>query len=419
MLIYKYRVMNKVGIAMLVMFSILFFSCEKDDEISFSDVSVGLKLPKSLTKKKPVLNSAKLVMTNVNTGVETIEQLTTLQSPVVNVEDGLYNLLVTGELNCTTTDTKGKTINQTIKVRGVKENLEVVGGELDVDMSLFIFKESTGFVISEIFFARTKTPEGQIYNSGDQYFEIYNNSSEVLYADGLCIAQTALNSAQKMDKFKPDIRNVATPVSDVYRIPGSGKDYPVQPGESIVICDVAINHKTDNPNSFDLSKADFEWYDEKGNEVDVPEVTNMVKIASTSASSWRINMWGWQSYILFKMEDVTSKAFLKDYAYHYEYLFVHEDFRITMEFDAWKVPNSNIIDAVECSSRSGFKWKALDPSLDLTWTHSGDGNEETYGKSVKRKVSHVTADGRKVLLDTNDSAFDFIPTAVPSPFVIE
>ncbi|WP_161636211.1 DUF4876 domain-containing protein [Saccharicrinis fermentans] len=61
----------------------------------------------------------------------------------------------------------------------------------------------------------------------------------------------------------------------------------------------------------------------------------------------------------------------------------------------------------------------MNPSLDISWTHCGDGDDARYGKSVKRKVDRVESDGRKVLLDTNDSAFDFIPTAEPSPGTIE
>jgi hypothetical protein len=41
------------------------------------------------------------------------------------------------------------------------------------------------------------------------------------------------------------------------------------------------------------------------------------------------------------------------------------------------------------------------------------------GHSVKRKISHTTADGRKVLLDTNNSKLDFQATATPSPGVID
>ena len=65
----------------------------------------------------------------------------------------------------------------------------------------------------------------------------------------------------------------------MYAIPGNGKDYPVQPGKSLLICDKAIDHREANSNSFDLSNADFEWYDDsdKNPDIDNPQVTNLDK----------------------------------------------------------------------------------------------------------------------------------------------
>lgn len=51
-------------------------------------------------------------------------------------------------------------------------------------------------------------------------------------------------------------------VDFIFVIPGSGQDHPVQPGESLLLALDASNHTEANPNSFDLSVADFEFYDE-------------------------------------------------------------------------------------------------------------------------------------------------------------
>lgn len=50
-------------------------------------------------------------------------------------------------------------------------------------------------------------------------------------------------------------------VHAIYVVPGSGKEHPVLPGQSMILCDTGIDHRVANPNSFDLSAADFEWYD--------------------------------------------------------------------------------------------------------------------------------------------------------------
>ncbi|TKG95739.1 DUF4876 domain-containing protein [Puteibacter caeruleilacunae] len=409
--------MKRLLIVLCAVCSLALFSCDNDG-IATSTVSFYAKLPKSLSSKSPDFNGGTLTLTNVNTGIVTTEAMSSLAISFPEVEDGLYNIMIEGSVKYESTDVEGNAVEKEETVRALKENVEIVGGQFDMNIELFLFKASNGFIISEIFFAGTETPEGKQYNE-DKYIELYNNSSEVLYADGLCIAESELNTAMSLNEYTPDIRPNETPVSSVYRIPGTGQEHPVQPGETILLCDVAINHKEGNANSVDLSVADFEWFDGADVDVDVPETPNMIKMVSTSASVWSLHNRGFSSYILFRMDDVTPEQFTTDYAYHYQYTFVWGDFVRVMEFDAWKVPNDKILDAVECSTPSDFEWKALDPSLDLSWTHSGDGDAARYGKSVKRKVAHTEDDGRKVLLDTNDSAFDFIATAEPSPGEIE
>ena len=233
---------------------VLFIVACNDDSISTSDVNVEIKIPESLSGKSAELTSGTLTLTNVNTGYVTENELTSLNITTADVEDGLYNVKIEGEVSYTTQDVDNADVQKTANVRALEENVEVVGGTFDLEMQLVLYKESEGFVISEIFFSDTQTPEGQQYSGGDQYFELYNNSSEVLYADGLCIAETEFNTASYLNQLDPDNRTTKTAVSAVYRIPGSGTDYPVQPGETILICDVAINHTTVNSNSFDLAR---------------------------------------------------------------------------------------------------------------------------------------------------------------------
>ena len=46
------------------------------------------------------------------------------------------------------------------------------------------------------------------------------------------------------------------PVAGIYQFPGSGKEYPIKPGEFKIVAATAINHHTeDKPNSVDLSGA--------------------------------------------------------------------------------------------------------------------------------------------------------------------
>ena len=65
--------------------------------------------------------------------------------------------------------------------------------------------------------------------------------------------ESQFQTTQKYQSVDPDIMDEAIAVGSVVAVPGSGTDYPVQPGESFILCDNAINHKEANPNSIDLS----------------------------------------------------------------------------------------------------------------------------------------------------------------------
>lgn len=412
--------MNLRNLALAVLVMVSAVACDdENDGIDKSLVDVSVKMPKYLEGKNIALEGATFTFENVNTGEKLAREVDYIPQTYFNLEDGLYNLQVTGTVSYTTLSSDKKEVKKESQVRAKEENIKVVGGNFEMELEFVTFNPGAGFLISEIFFADTQTPEGKQYGSGDQYFELYNNSNEVLYADGLCIAETELMSTDKLSEYSPDIRNDSVPVSSVYMIPGSGKEYPVKPGETLLISDVAIDHRANNSNSFDLSKSDFEWFDGADIDTDVPEVKNLIKMVSNSKSVWHLHNRGFKSYILFKFDKaLTPEAFTKEYAYHYEYKFVFGDFEIMMDQDAWKVPNKLVLDAVQCSTPSEYQWTVLSPGLDVSFTHSGDGDASRYGRSVKRKVVGYEGD-RKVLQDTNDSAFDFIATAKPSPGTIE
>lgn len=415
--------MRKTKLFTLAVLAILFFvGCSDDEEtVKQSLTYVNVKFPKDMEAKNPRIETANFVLTNVNTGDRIARQVDYFPVSYFNVEDGLYNISVIGKMKYDAPIAGGGTVTKIVDVRALQENVSILGGNLNFTMEFFpVHSASNSLVISEVFFADTQTPEKKQYGGGDQYIELYNNSDKIIYADGFCIAETKLNTTMKLNEYTPDIRQDFTPVSAVYRIPGSGKDYPIKPGETLLLVDVAINHKTQNTNSFDLSKANFEWFDGlDAKDVDVPEVPNLEKIISSSRTVWHLHNRGYTGYMLFHPETaITPEQFTKEYAYHYKYHFVFGTFEKWMEFDAWKIPNSWVVDAVQCSTPSGYEWSVMSPALDISYTHSGDSDDARYGHSVKRKVAG-RKNNRSILQDTNDSAYDFIATATPSPGTVE
>lgn len=252
------------------------------------------------------------------------------------------------------------------------------------------------------------TEEGQQYD-GDKYIKIYNNTDKVLYADGLSIVGSAFQTVDKQD-YTPNIMKEAMAVSAILTIPGNGTEYPVNPGEYIIIADNGINHQAQNSNSIDLSKADFEIFYEDSDDIDNHEVPNML----TPYGKFLLHNRGFNSYAIARLGDI--EKFLQDYTYDYEWLFVFEEYQIPCEESCYKVPNEMIVDAVNLSVKSEFQWIVTSPTIDMGWTYCGviDGDENRYGKSVLRKTFMTTEEGREILQDTNNSTEDFTPEATPS-----
>ena len=419
-------------ILILALFSIV--SCTDDEEIKKVDVSLKCSLKEDIFKGGE-LSDIMIELKNNSTGK--ISKKVYTEGKSISIDEGLYDITIFAKVSFSTEvpdvkeDNKqllGANAIKTQKVRGVLYQIALHGQKKNLDVDLYTFHSSEGFVLSEIYFSGSKTPENKIYRS-DAYFEIYNNSSEVLYADGLCIGESAFATTIKQD-YKQDKTNILIKdiinknvvVKAIYQIPGSGKDYPVKPGECILIADMAQNHKDKNSKSVDLSNADFEWFDKdnKNRDTDNPEVPNMNKIYCYTETIWNLNSNGQNSYILFRL-DKKESDFLAANKFDYYYMFEHPRLPkpIRKPFLGYTVNNSLIMDAVNITTPSRFKWLVINESLDMGYTHSGDGDASRYGKSVQRKVSYINEKGRKVLMDTNNSTVDFNPTVVPSPEYIK
>ena len=270
-------------------------------------------------------------------------------------------------------------------------------------VSLSIKAKGNDFIIEEIFFTGTATPEGKQY-FGDQYIKLYNPTDRVLYADGLILADSEFLTVTKRD-YTPNIMAEAFTAGSMVQIPGTGTQYPVQPGASIVIAEQGINHKENNPNSIDLSKADFEnFYPPRVKDVDGVGVTNNINLHGIFIFNNRGN----RSYVIARFPEGTTTATLQ---YDYEYKVATK----LMQRQALKIPNNWIGDAVNLSTQPGFEWIVTSSSLDSGWTYvaKDEGDASRYGKSVRRKVLSEK-NGKPIFKDTNDSTEDFEILTTPT-----
>lgn len=391
-------------------------SCSDDNNVTpeakTTKYAVTLDMP--LSVQSPKLNSAKATLTNVTTKktytTNNFRQVGEQYADTLELPVGVYNVSVEGNISFAYDDTT--TVSSAVK--SVRENVSVEQSTTsvpNVNMALNIFHAQDGLVISEIFFTGTLTPEGKQY-SDDQYFKIANNSDSTLYLDGLAIVESSFLTTDKQD-YTPNIMGQAMTVDAVYVIPGSGKEHPIEPGKEVVLALNAKNHKEFNSNSMDLSKADFEFYDESDvpthTDEDNPNVPNLINWYDYSRSYFSLHNRGFKSYAIGR-PTVDQKTFMNSFKYTYTWVFSYGEYTFDMDDEGFKFPNDWIIDAVNLSVPSEFQWLVTSPALDAGYTHCGsvDQDKTRYGKAVVRKK-----DGNK-WVDTNNSTNDFEADAKPT-----
>ena len=401
------------SIVMMLTATMCMTSCSGDDPIPVIPTAVvTLEVPANL--ENAVLSGAVATLTNVQTqkvtkveGSQFLKDGNNYKVMLNNLEAGTYNVTVNGHLDFTLNGVAGQ---KDFEVSSDNVVLNETSTALKMTVSTFTAKG--GFVISEIFFTGTSTADGRSY-SGDQYIIITNNSDVTLYADSIAVLESAFLTTTKED-YTPDIMSTHFSVQACYMIPGNGKSVPVEPGQSLKLAVNAINHTTEQPNSIDLSDADFEFYDETSNPNFTDpdgEAPNLDKWYCYTATIYQFHSRGFNSMAIAKMK-TDKEDWLENYVYDATYLFVFGDFSKEMtKSGIYKVPNEWILDGVNLSVESVREWNVLDASIDAGWTYCGkvDRDMTRYNKAVIRKQD---ANGKYV--DTNNSTNDFIPESKPS-----
>lgn len=334
----------------------------------------------------------------------------TADSLVITVPLGYYNLSVTAK-------------GDGQPIRAYKHGVKVErDGTVEMEAS-FAPQGDDNFVLAEIFFAGTETPEGKRY-IGDKYFVIYNNSTDTLSADGLILMEADLNSVQKYNLGDHDFRDQYFAVDAMYRIPGDGDTYRVAPGKALLIADNAMDHTPANINSFDLSSADFEWYDVSSSagatDVDNPDVPNLDKLYCYTYTIWVPHNQGHKSFALARFPDgVTAEDyFATDSLYvKYNYEIVTSAGTFSQSRTSYMIPNGWIVDLVNMAPSETFQWLTASDKLDAGYAYvAPTGSDVTrFGKAVRRKTLGVIND-RRVLQDTNNSTDDFEMGVPANPF---
>lgn len=401
---------------MLLSLGLNLTSCSSNDDPIIINDPVTLSLEMPLNLENVEVTNSNITLTNVSSSQihvlnNAIEKTSNGFVATFNeVEEGTYDLHAEGELSFTINGVAG-----TSKFEVSQDNINLSRTATSMKVTINTFTAKGGFVISEVFFTGTTTPEGKQY-SNDQYVVITNNSDVTLYADSIAFLESSFQTVNNYE-YVPDISKDTMAVAAVYMIPGNGTSVPVEPGKSLTLAVNAINHLEGNANSIDLRGADYEFYDISSNptynDVDNTNVPNLDKWYCYTATLYSMHNRGFKSMAIAKMKE-TKENWLEKYAYNGKYMMSVSGNTYEMKVNStYKVPMSWVIDGVNLSVEEEWQWNVLPANIDSGWTYCGKTmNDKTrYSKAVIRKTD---SEGKYV--DTNNSANDFIPEAKPSMF---
>lgn len=390
----------------------LMASCSNDDVLAEVNPRLIIDYPSKVKNLKVV--SEKILFINLTSG----EKTNLTQSDNIRLVEGLYDCVYSADVTFENGESSGAVISKGTLI-GKAENISITKNGEKFQIETFLSAANEDFIIEEVFFSGTLRASGSQYY-GDGYIKIFNNTDHVLYADGLAFCESKFKSVQYYE-YSPDIRKDTFTVWSIYVIPGRGTDHPVMPGQSLLICDTGIDHRVANPNSFDLSKADFEWYDVSTSpshlDIDSPTVPNLDKWYCYTLSFYVLHNRGFSSFALARIpKNINKEQYLKEFLYTYYYTMYLPQGTFPMKQTGYKIPNTWIVDGVNCSVQSSRLWNILPPSVDAGWTHVGytDHDKARYFRSIRRKLQFIDRNGVIHLQDTNNSTDDFNTECIPS-----
>lgn len=339
--------------------------------------------------------------TNVKTGQIFTAKTGSNSIATLEIEPGVYSISVAGRA---IHEGYQYFINGNIPSISMFEDVTPQQADSDEKYRLVVRPAKVGSLcISEIYYCGVSP-----YYFRDQTYQFTNNSDQVFYLDGVCFAQIHPNIATASLPTWPDEDGDGNFVYSlmVWQFPGTGTDYPLQPGESVVVAQEPRDHRTNNPASYDNSMADFQTW--TGNtsryNADVPNLTNIF-YTSWNSMQWLTSVFG-ASFCIYKAPDgiTINELYYADPANY------QTEVNKTSKYA--KIPADWVLDGVELlTNMNAMHMKRVPGFVDA----GGTSVEATYcGKTVSRKLVEKRSDGTPKYQDTNNSTDDFQVNSSPA-----
>lgn len=388
---------------------------------SFRDVS-DVKEIEPLTATVSVTSHNEMVtdpeglvvtMINEKEGSRTQYTLTGSSMLLENITPGFYTVQIAGQKEGE--DQVLYTMNGNTRCELLTSG-ETIAVDIDgIQYSPLIFKE---IYYNNIRY--TNTSGGLTQYIFQQLYEVYNNSDQTVYIDGLCIGNISpLNATDATNNgyasvYQPDVRKVNGIDANIYlervwQIPGTGTDYPLEPGESFIMTMRAMDHTEVSPQLLDLRTAEFEfWMPRSGAQYDFAAPNMIHRYTNNSDDPGTLAQYlvpvAGPAMVLFEVpEDYNPLANQTE--------FIHPTNPNSNRYYA-VIPIGWVMDAVECGQdETRVSYKRVPAVLDGGMMWVGPGNQ---GISIARKIATddngdpiLGPNGNYTYQDTNNSGNDF------------
>ena len=387
------NLLAKAGLLFAAGATLLFAGCDNGNDDGGDNESKKLQLTVDLTAPAGYEASQlpAMTVTAVNSDKELTYTETTAAgatSVTFEVSSGQYQITATGRYSNTISFTGAVTAD----VFGDKTAAVALS---EVNKSPLVFKEVYSTSVN--------------WKLNDTYMEIVNNSDEVQYLDQVIIgAMLTLSkpnpwvdaSGKQLDKY-PLYGIVAA-------FPGTGKEHPLQPGESVVIANDATDWSADG--AANLTNADWECYVPDANQADADyDAPNLVIVYNLENQRRLGTGFFGGGLVLAKLpEGMTPSQFAAD-----SDNFMTEPNKVDATQLYFMLPSEYLLDAVEMfDATESTHYHTL-----LARDDAGFAAVSGFsGKSIRRKVAKVE-NGRAYYQDTNNTTDDFLTEQPLTPGV--
>jgi len=315
--------------------------------------------------------------------------------------------------------------NGTHIFNGLADNVKLVNSDMTFNLPLTHSRAGT-IIIKEIYCGGCKKLPLEGDYQSDKYIILHNNDSEIQYLDSLCfgaldpynshstnvwVTQDEMTGATIFPDFAPVIQCI-------WQFGGTGKSFPLQPGEDAVIAiNGAIDHAAQYPQSVNLNKPGYFvcynnvyfpntlYHPAPGDQITPDHHLNVV-IKTGQANAYSYSIFS-PATIIFKAKETT----IQDYVLGAGNVIQKPGSTVDQVI---KIPLDWVIDGAEVYyGGSSSNKKRISPSIDAGYVTQS----ATYsGRSLYRHIDEEATQeaGYEVMVDTNNSSTDFYERDKPS-----